>query len=362
MVLTPTGPGLALLLVSVVLLPVSWFVVALRMWVRYRIRSVGFDDYLMLVGLVLFTAACQATITGSMNGVGASPDRITEHYEQRGRMWFMLFQLFYVLSTVPIKASICVALIRVTPRKLYRWILYTVMALTAVAAVVTDVAVLAWCKPVAATWDPSAGKCAAGSVITNVSYFISAVSILTDWTCAILPAIILWDVQLQFRIKLPVMIILGLGFVASAATLVRLRYLVVYNRPDKYLLNVAHIAIWSIAESGLGLIAGSMATLRPLLKYMPCLGSVSPSRRAMSQSRRNGVRPQSTRPPKKALPYRGDSVTETTCEGAGRDTWERLSEAESQRNTTGSEAADHANPALKGGITVTTDISYISSG
>lgn len=123
----------------------------------------------------------------------------------------MFFQLFYVLSTVPIKSSICVAMLRITTRKIYRWILYTVIALATIACIVTDIAVLAWCKPVSATWDPSAGKCAPASVITNVSYFISAVSILTDWTCAILPAFILWDVQLRWRIKASVAVVLGLG-------------------------------------------------------------------------------------------------------------------------------------------------------
>jgi hypothetical protein len=43
---------------------------------------------------------------------------------------------------------------------------------------------------VAATWDPSRGKCADTSVITKVSYFISAASILTDYTCAVLPVVI----------------------------------------------------------------------------------------------------------------------------------------------------------------------------
>ena len=71
---------------------------------------------------------------------------------------------------------------------------------------------------------------------------------------------IVWDVQLKLRIKASVAVVLGFGFVASTATLVRLKYLLAYNNPDDYLLNIANIAIWSITESGLGLIAGSLAT------------------------------------------------------------------------------------------------------
>ena len=52
MVLTPTGPGLSLLLVSSILLCFSWFMVILRMMVRKRIKAIGLDDWLMVAGLV----------------------------------------------------------------------------------------------------------------------------------------------------------------------------------------------------------------------------------------------------------------------------------------------------------------------
>lgn len=102
---------------------------------------------------------------------------------------------------------------RITPRRRYCIPLWGVIGLALIAAITTDIAVLAQCRPVAATWDPSIGTCANPAVITGVSYFISAVSVLTDWTCAILPAFILWDVQLRWRIKVSVAIVLALGVV-----------------------------------------------------------------------------------------------------------------------------------------------------
>ena len=127
--------------------------------------------------------------------------------------WFMFYQLFYVASTVPIKAAICVALLRITNRRTYALILHGVILISFVAALATDITVLAQCKPVAATWDKSLGTCVDKSVITNVSYFISATSIITDWTCAVVPAFLLWDVQLRVRIKISVILVLALGVV-----------------------------------------------------------------------------------------------------------------------------------------------------
>jgi hypothetical protein len=128
----------------------------------------------------------------------------------------MLYQLFYVASTVPIKSAICVALLRITNIRTHRIILYSIIVLSLIAAITTDVAVLAQCRPIAATWNPALGKCAPSSVITGVSYFISASAIVTDWACAILPVFILWDVQMKLRIKASVAVVLALGVVYAS--------------------------------------------------------------------------------------------------------------------------------------------------
>jgi len=38
-----------------------------------------------------------------------------------------------------------------------------------------------------------------------------------------------------------------------------------------YLFSVSKVTIWGTIESGIGIIAGSLATLRPLLKHIPFL-------------------------------------------------------------------------------------------
>ncbi|KAL0258014.1 hypothetical protein SLS55_007185 [Diplodia seriata] len=273
MVLTPTGPGVVLEFVSIVLLTLSWIVVVARVIVRKGMKAFGLDDWMMVSGLILYTLACQATITAAYNGIGSHKHRINSYHDREGRKWFMFFQIWYIASTVPIKCAICIALLRITQQRKYRYSLWGIMFLSSIGAIVTIVTVLAQCQPIAATWDKSLGSCIDTKVITNSSYFLSACSIVTDWSCAILPAFILWNIQLRFRIKASVVVILALGVVASTATLVRLRYLLNYNSPDDYLYGLANIAVWSIIESGIGLIAGSLPALRPLLRYVPFFAS-----------------------------------------------------------------------------------------
>ena len=135
---------------------------------------------------------------------------------------------------------------------------------------------------------------------------------------------------------------------ASTATIVRLKYLVAYNSPEDYLLNIAHIAIWSITESGLGLIAGSLATLRPLLRYIPFLSQSSTSRTPAS-----GRKARPSQQSHKLHPignnYKQGSFHHTIIE-AGEPDWEASSDSDSQKNIV-SGTRKEAN-----GITVMLDV------
>lgn len=59
---------------------------------------------------------------------------------------------------------------------------------------------------------------------------------------------------------------------ASVATIVRMKYLLAYQDPDDYVYGITDIAIWSEVECTIGIVAGSLATMRPLLRYLRVLG------------------------------------------------------------------------------------------
>lgn len=55
------------------------------------------------------------------------------------------------------------------------------------------------------------GRCQDRSIQTLLLYAVAFVAISTDWVFAILPIFLLWNVQLNWRVKGPVIIMLGLG-------------------------------------------------------------------------------------------------------------------------------------------------------
>lgn len=52
---------------------------------------------------------------------------------------------------------------------------------------------------------------------------------------------------------------------ASTATIVRLKYLTLYSDPGEFMFGTGKIGFWSLTEEGIGIIAGSLPALRPLL-------------------------------------------------------------------------------------------------
>lgn len=140
-----------------------------------------------------------------------APD-VSRDADNSGRpQYYYPAELIYVASSVPIRCSICVALIRISG--IWRgcvWTLHAIMSLTVVNFVVFTVALLNVCKPISAMWDHGAGTCNQHLNVA-VSYFFSAVAILTDWTIAVLPIFLVWNIKMKLCKRILVVCILALA-------------------------------------------------------------------------------------------------------------------------------------------------------
>ncbi|KAJ4374303.1 hypothetical protein N0V83_003044 [Neocucurbitaria cava] len=121
------------------------------------------------------------------------------------------------------------------------------------------------CVPVSYMWDRSSqsGTCVGNTLIGILAYTYSFFSIISDLTFAIIPAFLIWHLQLKRRAKVALIPLITMGCLASAAVFARLPFLKYFNSPD-FLWSTTDIAIWSTVEQGLAITAGSLATLRPL--------------------------------------------------------------------------------------------------
>jgi hypothetical protein len=110
------------------------------------------------------------------------------------------------------------------------------------------------------------GTCQDRNIQTALSYAVAVVSISTDWIFAALPIFLLWNVQLDWRVKGSVMGMLGLGIFASIAPIVRLKFLIGLNDQSRFLQNLGSILAWASAEMNVGMFVANLPACRPLLE------------------------------------------------------------------------------------------------
>ncbi|KAI1099256.1 hypothetical protein F4804DRAFT_349496 [Jackrogersella minutella] len=273
----PEGLGAQTMSATIVLGVISIIIVILRVWVRICNGAIGVDDYFMIVALLLFVACCVVTLLGCLAGLGMA-DNIINEQDPSGEMYeaglkcFFFFEAIYMICLPFIKTSVCAALLRITKSKRFVIPLWSVIALSFFGGIMGFVSVMNQCKPIAANWIPNFGQCDGTARVGRMAITVSAVSILTDWLCAILPACLLWNLNMKPKVKASLAFILALGALASVSTCVRLPYIHIYNhiyvKPDDGLKRAANLIIWSVVECGIGIIAGSLPPLQPLFRRL----------------------------------------------------------------------------------------------
>lgn len=255
----PAGDGVLLLHVTIAMLTLSWVTLCARLAVRKWLKpeAMGADDYLMFAGLVrshllvplcagmshdgvwvidisdqlLYSVTCALVIVCCFYGAGQLSEDLSPPVIMYGtkvniprrpilvmppaaddpQKLFFIAEFFYSSCTVPIKSSICITLLRIADaRRRFVWTIWLVIGATVVASIVFILVIANICHPITALWGETTGVC---NPILNssVSFFFSAVSIVTDLTLAILPAILLIPLQMRWRVKISVVLMLGLA-------------------------------------------------------------------------------------------------------------------------------------------------------
>ncbi|KAI1803728.1 hypothetical protein F4811DRAFT_523338 [Daldinia bambusicola] len=270
----PAGLGAETLAAAGTLGVVSSIIVILRIWARVRNGAVGFDDYLMVLACFAFLFCCIVVHLGCLSGLGATDKVIyaidpTGELKKTGMKWLFFFEVGYMLCLPPIKVSICIALLRITSQKRYAIPLWIVIIVSVVGTAAGLATIFIQCKPIAANWNGDVKGCTGVSQTGVMSTAMSVTSIITDWMCAIFPAFILWRLNMKPQVKASLIFVLALGILASISTCVKLPYVHKYIHTGEAsvdgLYKGCRIVIWSIVECGVGIIAGCLPPLRPLL-------------------------------------------------------------------------------------------------
>ncbi|KAL4997378.1 hypothetical protein BDV10DRAFT_169538 [Aspergillus recurvatus] len=258
--------------VAAVFLCIATIAVALRCYVRgWLIKGFGWDDWAMVVAMGFYVMFCACMIGGTIYGTGHRFAVLEPQNRVTAMRYWWLCEIAYCFASVGCKISVCIFLMRITIKRIHLWILYTVMALTVITGLVFMFIMLLQCKPLEYFWtrtalDPAIeGHCIDIQIVIAMTYVYSAFAALCDFTVGTLPIFLVNKLQMRRKTKLAVVGILSMACIASSAVIVRIPFVKTFADTD-FLYATIEIAIWSNIEVGLGITAGSLATLRPLLR------------------------------------------------------------------------------------------------
>ncbi|RDW59065.1 hypothetical protein BP5796_11989 [Coleophoma crateriformis] len=266
--------GSQLVTVSIAFTVLVWIAVSLRCYVRLLlIREFKLDDWFILVATSGFTVMTSFIFVGVQYGLGMHNQALPLKKEILALKYQALATIVYIADMAFLKVSIAIFLLRIAVSSRYIWILRVSIGIVVTWTTAIFLYNVFQCTPVQGQWDITIGaKCVSGSSYVSAAYAFSILAVLSDWLYALIPIPMIWKVKMNTQTKFSVMVILALGIFASVATLVRLVYLANVANFDDILYTATDTMLWTIAEPGIGIIAASVMTLRPLLRAMKVSG------------------------------------------------------------------------------------------
>ncbi|KAF9869294.1 hypothetical protein CkaCkLH20_13211 [Colletotrichum karsti] len=260
--------SLQIIILAGVFLLLTWIAVGLRVYCRmFLVRSVGKDDKVMMVLLLLFTVYLGLQIYGGILGIGLPDSELSPQRKlQSLRLWWIL-ELLNVCSTCLLKISVGYFLLRVAIDRPHIWIIWVLMAGTVIFGITYLLMVTFQCRPVATYWEEgprTPDKCWPRQVIYIMTIAATVINTSADFIFGTLPWFIVRSMNLPLGTKIVVVAILGFAAIGSTATIVRAFYIPTLLEERNFLYETTNFAIWSTVEPGVGTIAASVATLRPL--------------------------------------------------------------------------------------------------
>ncbi|KAL2783337.1 hypothetical protein BJX66DRAFT_345032 [Aspergillus keveii] len=264
-------PGVCAI-VAIVVLAVAWICVLLRLYVRlYLQRNLAVDDILAVSASAIFTALAVRYVIGLLrDGLGRHDAGLSKYTYARGMQAGFTCVLLFFASTYLMKLSFIYTLFRVVQKRNYYYILYVLTATGGILTICVGFWTLFYCDPIKHFWErplPTVGPGHCKSVASlRTVLLVHAVWILTaDLTLGlVIPSLLLNNLHIPLATKVSAWILLGLGSVASVATIIRIIYLPRLSDKDSLFVNNPAV-LWSSIEVATNIICTSAMTWKPLM-------------------------------------------------------------------------------------------------
>lgn len=237
--------------------------VMLRCYSNYQIsKKIWWDDGFLLIATVFFLAFQSLTLWGTSYGFGLHIWTANANH-WLGLLFFeWMWEIIYIIVQTMTKISVLLLYYRIFPQMWFRRILFMLVGAMFLHFIVFTAVIVTACKPIKSFWDKSiTGKCLDTRPVGLIG---SAFSILEDVVFLCLPIPLIWKLKLKTSRKVGITLILTIGVVACAASVVRLRYLYQYNQTFDQVWEDYLIVVLSQVELSLSIICVCFPAIRLL--------------------------------------------------------------------------------------------------
>ncbi|KAF2155896.1 hypothetical protein K461DRAFT_318551 [Myriangium duriaei CBS 260.36] len=256
----------AALYTSLTMIAITWIAVGLRFYTRAVIvRNVGADDWAMFVTSLFFTAFCftlyQSFATTTYGGVNS--------FQNLNLATQYLFATFciYIVCSVALKISLMLFFLRIIILPWQRWTLYICTGAFALFGTGFFFETLFECgAPTKYLMHRLSNKCLPKDKIgIPLAYSHGVLNAVVDWIYTGIAIMVITSLQMSRKHKRLAVTLLVIGGLASVCSLVRIGWI---HQLDTQFVKIFvtgfDIGTLSCLEIGLGIVATSLATLKPL--------------------------------------------------------------------------------------------------
>ncbi|KAI0868269.1 integral membrane protein [Hypoxylon argillaceum] len=262
------------------LIALAWFfaitstlTVGLRLWVRYRLRGTKIptvDDVCVLItyGLaitntVLLTVSAYWGLGRHQETLADSPQHIIFAIK-----WAFLAEGPNILASGFARISFAFLLLTITPpTKNKRIFLWSIIAIQFAADLAAVIVTYSQCRPLIAYWDPRVkGDCWPPTYQQYTGFTQGSIAAAVDVTLALYPISLFWNLNIKRERKYYLSCIMGLGIIASAASIAKTVYLKSFTETEDFTYALSITAYWWTSEINLVLFAVSLPILSPLIR------------------------------------------------------------------------------------------------
>ncbi|KAJ5049542.1 hypothetical protein EN45_069190 [Penicillium chrysogenum] len=181
---------------------------------------------------------------------------------------------FYQIGIAGFKASLCLSYLRLisgTSKRLYRVVIWVVIAASTLGHIAGALSLLFNCTPVRRSWNPHVpGTCLP---VGGLFYGLAIYTIITDVTIIVLPIPLLLGLNIKTAQKAGVVCLFLLGLFTTICSIMRLTQIQRVAFGDG---NSTMLVLWGTIEFNVGNIVTCIPYLAPLFKgFVRGLGSTS---------------------------------------------------------------------------------------